>query len=84
MNIIEAASDLNIFEETHSEHCEDEHDKEEEETDVEERGERHDQGEEESSDALGSLDQPQHSPNLGYSDYSEKSWRHKILLYKVT
>ena len=56
MNIVKSSSDLDILEETHSEDSEDEHYEEEKKTNIEKSWERHDQGEEESSDTLGALD----------------------------
>ena len=64
VNVVEAASDLDVLEEAHTEDSEDEHDEEEEEADVEEGGHGHDEGEEEGADALGALDQPQHTTHL--------------------
>ena len=64
VNVVEAASDLDVLEEAHAEDSEDEHDEEEEEADVEEGGHGHDEGEEEGADALGALDQPQHTTHL--------------------
>ena len=64
VNIIEAPSYLDVLEEAHPEDGENEHDEEEEEADVEEGGHGHDEGEEEGADALGALDQPQHTTHL--------------------
>ena len=64
VNVVEAAPDLDVFEETHAEDGEDEHDEEEEEADVEQGRHGHDQREQEGPDTLRSLDQPQYSANL--------------------
>ena len=64
VNVIEAAPDLDVFEETHAEDGEDEHDEEEEEADVEQGRHGHDQREQEGPDTFRSLDQPQYSANL--------------------
>ena len=75
VNIIEAASNLNVLEEAHAEDSEDEHDEEEKQADIEEGRHGHDEGEEERPDALGTLDQPQDTANLqgGGGRYVEKS-----------
>ena len=65
VNVVEAAPDLDVFEETHAEDGEDEHDEEEEEADVHQGGEGHDQGEEQGPDSFCSLDQSKNSSNLG-------------------
>ena len=64
VNIVEAASDLDVLEEAHPEDGEDEHDEEEEEEDVEEGGHGHDEGEEEGADTLRTLYQPQNTTHL--------------------
>ena len=64
VNVVEAAPDLDVFEETHAEDGEDEHDEEEEEADVEQGRQGHPQGEEQCSNSLRSFDQTQNSPDL--------------------
>ena len=84
MNIIEATSDLNIFEKTHPKDSENEHDEEKKKADVEESWEWHDKGEEEGSDSFGPFDQTENSSNFCYSDNSEESGWDKVFFYKVT
>ena len=84
MHIIEATSDLNIFEKTHPEDGENEHNEEKEKTDVQESREWHDKREKEGSDTFGPFDKTEHSSNFCYSDHSEKSRRDKVFFYKVT
>ena len=99
VNIIEAASYLDVLEEAHPEDGENEHDEEEEEADVEEGGHGHDEGEEEGADTLRTLDQPQHTthldarckmvfrehkPYLCHSDHPKQCRTDKIFFYKVT
>ena len=52
-----------VFEERHSHDGVDEDDEEEDDADVEEGGQRHQQGEEKSSESLGSLYEAQHAAN---------------------
>lgn len=84
MHIIEATSDLNIFEKTHSEDGENEHNQEKEKTDVQKSREWHDKREKEGSDTFGPFDKTEHSSNFCYSDNSEKSGRDEVFFYKVT
>ena len=84
MNIVEATSDLNIFEKTHPKDSKNEHDEEKQKTDVQESREWHDQRKEEGSDTFGSFDKTEHSSNFCYSDNSEKSGGDKVFFYKVT
>ena len=75
VNVIEAAPDLDVFEETHAEDGEDEHDEEEEEADVEQGRKRHPQGKEQCPNSLCAFDQTQNSSNL-----KEGHFYFKILL----
>ena len=84
VNIIEAGSDLDIFEKTHSEDGQDEHDQEEKKTDVEKSRQRHDQGEQESSDSLRTFDKTENSANFDDPDYPQEGRRDEIFLNEVT
>ena len=84
MHIVEAPSNLHIFEKTHPEDSENEHDEEKEKTDVQESREWHDKREEEGSDSFGPFDKTEHSSYFCYSDNPEKRGRDKVFFYKVT
>ena len=75
VNIVKAASYLDVLEETHAEDGEDEHDEEEEEADVEQGRKRHPQGKEQCPNSLCAFDQTQNSANL-----KERHLYFKILL----
>ena len=84
VDIIEAGSDLDILEKTHSEDGQDEHDQEEKKTNVEKSWQRHDQREEECSDSPRTLDQPENSANLDDPDDPQEGRGDEILLNEVT
>ena len=84
VDIIEAGSDLDIFEETHSEDCQDEHDQEEKKTNVEKSWQRHDQREQECSDSPRTFDQPENSANLDDPDHPQQGRGDEIFLNEVT
>ena len=71
-HVVDAGRVLDVHEELHSEHRVDEHDEEQQQTDVEQRWQRHGQGEQQRPDALGRLDQSQHSSNSEDPYHSEK------------
>ena len=84
VNIIEAGSDLDIFEKTHSEDGQDEHDQEEKKTNVEKSWQRHDQGEQECSDSPRTFDKPENSANLDDPDHPQEGRGDEIFLNEVT
>ena len=84
VNIIEAGSDLDIFEKTHSEDGQDEHDQEEKKTNVEKSWQRHDQGEQESSDSLRTFDKTENSANFDDPDHPQEGRGDEIFLNEVT
>ena len=83
VNIIEAGSDLDIFEKTHSEDGQDEHDQEEKKTNVEESWQRHDQGEQEGADSPRTFDKTENSANLDDPDHPQEGRGDEIFLNEV-
>ena len=83
VNIIEAGSDLDIFEKTHSEDGQDEHDQEEKKTNVEKSWEGHNQGEQECSDSPRTFDQSENSANLDDPDHPQEGRGDEIFLNEV-
>ena len=58
VHVVESRDDLDVLEEGHAKDGEDKHDEEEEKSNVDQGWEGHHQGEEQGSDALGTLDEP--------------------------
>jgi hypothetical protein len=67
VNVIKSRTNLDILEQGHAKDTEDKHDEEKEETNVEQCWEGHHQGKQQSSDSLGTFDQPQDPAYLGHS-----------------
>ena len=83
VNIIEARSDLDIFEKTHSEDGQDEHDQEEKKTNVEKSWEGHDQGEQERSDSPRTFNKPENSADLDDPDHPQQGRGDEVFLDEV-
>ena len=83
VDIIEAGSDLDILEKTHSEDGQDEHDQEEKKTNVEKSWQRHDQGEQECSDSPRTFDKTENSANLDDPDHPQQGRGDEIFLNEV-
>ena len=68
MNVVESGNDFDILKERHPEDGKDKHDQKEEHGNVDQRRKRHNQGEEQCPDPLGTLDQPEDSSHLDHTN----------------
>ena len=84
VDVVEARSDFDIFEERHPENREDEHDQEEEEGDVDESRKCHDQREQQSPDSLCAFDQTKHSAYLCNSHLRKKCASHRQSFFQIS
>ncbi len=72
VDVVEAGDDLDVLELRHAEDGEDEHDERQQEADVDEGGQGHHQGEDQSADALGALDQAQDAADFDDTNLKDK------------